>query len=219
MKITLKSHGASTLGGRKVWFDKDINRLNYDERGEYLGEFQTNDKVLVVLDNGEFYTTDFDANNHYEDNILRIEKFDADKVWTAVLFDADQNNYPYVKRFSFELKTIRQNYLGDNPASQLVLLTDTVYPRLEVTFGGADAFRDPLIVDVETFIGVKSFKARGKRLTTYTVQAVKELEPLKFPEEKDTNDVDATTDDTADSEEKTDNSPKDLFGNPLKEEQ
>lgn len=218
MKITLKSHGASTLGGRKVWFDKDINRLNYDERGEFLGEFQTNDKVLVVLDNGEFYTTDFDANNHYEDNILRIEKFDADKVWTAVLFDADQNNYLYVKRFSFELKTIQQNYLGDNPASRLVLLTDTVYPRLEVTFGGTDAFRDPLIVDVETFIGIKSFKARGKRLTTYSVQAVREMEPLKFPEEKESEESDTMSDGSYNSEDESDSSQKDLFGNPLKEE-
>lgn len=218
LKINLKAHGASTLGGRKVWFDKDINRLNYDERGDYLGEFQTDDKVLVVLDNGEFYTTDFDVNNHYEDNIRLIEKFDAEKVWTAVLYDADQNKYPYVKRFNFEIKTVHQNYLGDNPDSHPVLLTDTVYPRLEVTFGGADAFRDPLIVDVETFIGVKSFKAKGKRLTTFVVQDIKEIEPVKYPEEKEPESEGETSEAPEDNEEDTSSEQRDLFGNPMKEE-
>lgn len=215
LKVTLKSHGVSTLGGRKVWFDKDINRLNYDERGDYLGEFQTGDRVLVVLDNGEFYTTDFDANNHYEDNIRLIEKFDADKVWTAVLYDADQNNYPYIKRFNFEAKTIRQNYLGENPASRSILLTDTVYPRLEVTFGGVDAFRDPLVVDVETFIAVKSYKAKGKRLTTYEIKEVKEIEPLKFPEPKEEENEPEKEEDTGDDEA---SSQLDLFGHPIKED-
>ena len=215
LKVTLKSHGGSTLGGRKVWFDKDINRLNYDERGEFLGEFQSEDKVLVILDNGEFYTTDFDANNHYEDNIQHIEKFDAEKVWTAVLYDADQNNYPYVKRFTFEVKTTHQNYLGENPGSRLILLTDTAYPRLEVEFGGEDAFRDPLIVDVESFIGIKSFKAKGKRLTTNEIKDVKELEPLKFPEAKD-----ESADDSPEEVEETDSdtTQRDLFGHPIKEE-
>lgn len=218
LKVTLKSHGVSTLGGRKVWFDRDINRLNYDERGDYLGEFQTGDRVLVVLDNGEFYTTDFDVNNHYEDNIRLIEKFDADKVWTAVLFDADQNNYPYVKRFNFELKTIRQNYLGENPDSRPVLLTDTAFPRVEITFGGADGFRDPLIVDVESFIAVKGFKAKGKRLTTFEVSEIKEIEPLKFPEKPDTEEQNDSPDDAAD--EKEDESGQlDLFDNSAKEEQ
>lgn len=217
LKITLKSHGVSTLGGRKVWFDKDINRLNYDERGEYLGEFQTDDKVLVVLDNGDFYTTDFDANNHYEDNIQLIEKFDGDKVWTAVLYDADQNNYPYIKRFNFEIKTIHQNYLGDNPSSRLVLLTNTAYPRLEVIFGDSDAFRDPLIVDAETFIGIKSFKAKGKRLTTNKIRKVKELEPLKYPEVKENEENPETEE--QDEAEAPNTQQKDLFGNPINEEE
>ncbi len=182
MKVTMKSHGISTLGGRKVWFDKDINRLNYDERGVFLGEFQTEDKVLVVLDNGEFYTTNFDPNNHYEDNIRLIEKFDEHKVWTSVLFDADQKNYPYVKRFRFEVKTIRQNYLGENEASKGVLLTDTAYPRLQLTFGGKDSFRDAQIIEVEDYVGVKSYKAKGKRLTTFEVEKIEEIEPLRQPE-------------------------------------
>ena len=184
-KVTLKAHGASTLGGRKVWFDADVQRLNYDERGQYLGEFHSDDLVLVVLKNGDFYTTNFDLNNHYEPTgILRVEKFDEEKVWTAVLFDADQQGFAYVKRFTLErtAQTRHLNFLGENPNSQFILLTDTVYPRLKVVYGGADAFRDALEVDVESYIGVKSFKAKGKRLTTCAVDHIEELEPLRLPE-------------------------------------
>ena len=184
-KITLKAHGASTLGGRKVWFDHDVQRLNYDARGEYLGEFHSDDYVLVILQNGQFYTTNFDLNNHYEPTgILRVEKFSADKVWTAVLFDADQQNYPYVKRFTLERcqQARPQSFVGDNPNTRFVLLTDQVYPRLLITYGGNDDFRDPMELDVEGFIGVKSYKAKGKRITTCTVQSIKEIEPTRFPE-------------------------------------
>lgn len=181
-RITLKAHGASTLGGRKVWFDHDVQRLNYDERGAYLGEFHSDDLVLVILDNGTFYTTSFDVNNHYEPTgILRVEKFDEQKVWTAVLYDADQNGFPYVKRFTLEriAQTRPASFIGDNPASRFVLLTDEVYPRLRLTFGEADSFRDPQEIDVEQFIGVKSYKAKGKRLTTLTTERIEELEPLR----------------------------------------
>ena len=182
-RIGLKSHGHSTLGGRKVWFDPDVNRLNYDDHGRLLGEFNEDDSILVVLDNGEFYISNFDANNHYEDNILRIEKWDKEKVWTAVLYDADNQGYPYVKRFLMEATKRHQNYLGENPASKPVLLTDQVYPRIRVTFGGADAFRDQQVIDVESFITVKGFKAKGKRLSTYQIDTIEELEPLRYPEE------------------------------------
>ncbi len=187
-RIGLKSHGHSTLGGRKVWFDPDVNRLNYDDHGRLLGEFNEGDSILVVLDNGEFYISNFDANNHYEDNILRIEKWDKDKVWTAVLYDADNQGYPYVKRFLMEATKRHQNYLGENPNNKLVLLTDQVYPRICVTFGGADAFRDQQVIDVESFITVKGFKAKGKRLSTWQVANIEELEPLRYPEpsEEDT---------------------------------
>ena len=181
-KITLKQRGASTLGGRKVWFDSDVLRLNYDGRGEYLGEFQTNDRILVVLNNGDYYTTGFDLSNHYEADIRIIEKYDPQKVWTAVLYDADQQNYPYIKRFCFEPFTRKQNYLGENRHNKLLLLTDEVYPRLEVVFGGHDNFREPLIVDVEDFIAVKGFKAKGKRLTNYTIDTINELEPTRRPD-------------------------------------
>ena len=183
-KITLKAHGASTLGGRKVWFDHDVQRLNYDERGQYLGEFHSDDAVLVVLKNGDFYTSTFDLNNHYEPNILFIEKFDDSKVWSAVLYDADQQGFAYVKRFCFERTngSRRLNFLGENPNSRFVLITSQVYPRLLVTYGGADSFREPMELDVEQFIGVKSFKAKGKRITTCAIERIEELEPTRMPE-------------------------------------
>lgn len=181
-KISLKERGGSTLGGRMVWFDRDVLRLNYDGRGECLGEFHNNDSVLVVLDNGDFYTTNFDLTNHYEPNILLIEKFDADLVWTVALYDADQQGYPYLKRFKMEPSARKQNFLGENPASKLILYSREVYPRVEVRFGGNDAFREPLTVEAADFIGIKSFRAKGKRLTTYTVETIAEVEPLRHEE-------------------------------------
>ena len=178
-KISLKQKGSSTLGGRMVWFDRDILRLNYDGRGEELGEFQSEDLILVVQQNGEFYTTNFDLSNHYEDNILVIEKNDSMKVWTAVYYDADQK-YFYLKRFLLEGTVRKQNFLGENPKNRLVLLTDEVYPRIEVVFGGHDAFREPLVLDAEEFIGVKGFKAKGKRISTFEIEVINELDPIRF---------------------------------------
>lgn len=181
-KISLKQRGGSTLGGRKVWFDHDVLRLNYDGRGQYLGEFQSGETILVVHNNGEFYTTDFDLNNHYDADIQFVEKFNPDKVWTAVLYDADQQNYPYLKRFTFEASSKRLNYLGENKHNRLVLLSGEVYPRLQVVFGGHDSFREALTIEATDFVGVKSFKAKGKRLTTFTVERIEELEPTRQPE-------------------------------------
>ena len=190
-RITLKSQGHSTLGGRKVWFDPDVNRLNYDEHGRLLGEFFDEDQILVVLSNGDYYLTNFDANNHYEANIVRIEKYQPDKVWTAVLFDADNQGYPYMKRFLMDASKRKQNYLGDNAASKPVLLTDVVYPLIRVTYGGADAVRPAEEIDAEQFIAVKGFKAKGKRITTFEVESIEELEPVRFPEEAPEEDTDA----------------------------
>ena len=183
-RITLKSHGHSTLGGRKVWFDEDVQRLNYDEHGRYLGEFDDDDRILVVLDNGDFYSTNFDVNNHYETNIKVIEKFDPDKVWTALLFDAENNGYLYLKRFTMEAKKNKQNYLGTEEGSREVLLTDQTYPRVRVTFGGNDAFREPMEIEAEEFVGVKGFKAHGKRVSTWDIEEVEELEPLRLSEKE-----------------------------------
>jgi topoisomerase-4 subunit A len=181
-RIGLKSHGHSTLGGRKVWYDPDVNRLNYDEHGVLLGEFFDGEQILVVLGNGDFYLTNFDVNNHYEQDILRIEKFEQKKVWSAVLWDADNQGYPYVKRFYMEATKRKQNFLGDNPSSKLILLTDQVFPRIQVVYGGVDDFRGQEEIDVEQFITVKGFKAKGKRLSTYQIESIQELEPLRFPQ-------------------------------------
>ena len=200
-RIGLKSHGHSTLGGRKVWYDPDVNRLNYDEHGRLLGEFYDDDSILVVLDDGNFYISTFDANNHYESNIKIIEKWDPDKVWTAVLYDADNDNNLYLKRFRMEATKRPQNYIGENTESRLVLLTDTVYPRLEVDYApttapdGSTMQRPPLEIDADEFIAVKGFKAKGKRVTTLEVADVKELEPTRFPEPENEE-----TDDAADEE-------------------
>lgn len=183
-RISLKSHGHSTLGGRKVWFDPDVNRLNYDDHGRLLGEFNEGDFILVVLKSGEYYMTNFDANNHYEDNILRIEKFEPHKIWCAIVKDADQNGLPYIKRFLFEMTKKKQSFIGENPKSELMLLTDAKAPRLLLTFGGNDEFRGSLEVDVNEFALVKGYKAKGKRLTTFELAKLDEIETDEPMEEE-----------------------------------
>ncbi len=181
-KIGLKSHGHSTLGGREVWWDADVNRLNHDNHGVSLGKFHEDDSILVVLNDGDFYITTPDPNNHFEQNIFRIEKWDEHKPWTAVILDADNHNNAYLKRFEMEATKNHRSYLGDNPKSQILLLTDTPFPRLSVSFGGNDSFRPAMEIDAEEFVAVKGFKAKGKRITTFDVAEVVELEPTRFPE-------------------------------------
>ena len=204
-RIQLKAYGGSTLGGRQVWWDPDVQRINYDDHGEYLGEFHNNDQILVVLDDGTYYLSNFDSNNHYEQNIMRIEKYKAKKVWTAVLWDADNQNQPYIKRFYFEDTRKRQSYLGENENSRLILLTDTPFPRLQLTFNEPDTFRGPLEVDAEEYIAVKGIKAKGKRLTNFSLAEVKELEPTRFPSEEEEGDDEGSDDsrpiDVADPDE------------------
>ena len=217
-RISLKSHGHSTLGGRKIWFDPDINRLNYDEHGQFLGEFHDDDQILVILKNGEFYLTNFDVSNHYENNILRIEKYQPDKVWTVVLYDADQQGYPYLKRFVVEASKRKQNFLGENANSQLLILTDTVYPLIKVVFGGNDAYREPMEIDAEQFIAVKGFKAKGKRISTWSIGSIEELEPQRFPEPEETEEEAEETEeaeitDEGDEQETSDSpeTPSDIY--------
>lgn len=183
-RITLKHKGGSTLGGREVWFDRDVLRFNYDNRGDYLGEFLSEDLVLVISTTGEYRTTNFDLSNHFDKDILIIKKFDPNKVWTVALWDADQRYY-YLKRFQLEPSVKPVNFLGENSQSKMMLITGKTYPRIEVVFGGGDAFREALIVDAEEFISVKSYKARGKRMTTFEVAAINELEPIRFKPEKE----------------------------------
>ncbi|MBQ7041883.1 MAG: DNA gyrase/topoisomerase IV subunit A [Muribaculaceae bacterium] len=194
-RFSLKEKGASTLGGREVWFDPDVLRINYDGRGNYLGEFSGNDQVLVILKNGEYYMSTFDQSNHYEDNILRIEKFRPGHVWTAVLNDADQG-YPYIKRFTFEPTNKKQRFLGENENSTLIILSDAPGTRIEVTFGGGDAFRGTMEIDAMEFIAVKSYKAKGKRISNFEIASIVELEPreVENAEEEVENDAETAED-------------------------
>ena len=182
-RFSLKEKGTSTLGGREVWFDPDVLRLNYDGRGNYLGEFNGNDLVLVILKSGEYYMSTFDAANHYEDNILRIEKFRQGHVWTAVLNDADQG-FPYIKRFTFEPTNKKFRFIGENEKSTLIALTDELGARFEVKFGGGDEFRGSIVIDAIEFIGVKSFKAKGKRVSNYNIESITEIEPREIEVEE-----------------------------------
>lgn len=204
-RFSLKEKGRSTLGGRQVWFDPDVLRLNYEGRGDYLGEFQGDDQVLVILKNGEFYTTSFDASNHYPDNILRIERFRPKHVWTAVLFDADQGFY-YLKRFTFELSTRPQRFIGENEKSRLIHLTDSFGARFLIVFGEDEESREPLEVIASDFIAVKSFKAKGKRLTNLDMLRIDMLDPLEpEPSEWETDEENGNNESTTDDESTSEN--------------
>lgn len=210
-RFSLKEKGASTLGGREVWFDPDILRLNYEKRGTYLGEFLGTDQILVILKSGEYYMSTFAASNHYEDNILRIEKYRPGHVWTAVLYDADQQGYPYLKRFTFEPVAKRTSFIGENEKSQLIILSDEPGCRVEVTYGGADSFRGSAVVDATEFIGVKSCKAKGKRLTTFAVESIVEVEPKEVDvvDETEVEPEQAPAEDTPVEPERSDDEVRD----------
>jgi topoisomerase IV subunit A len=176
-KISLKEKGLSTLGGRKIWFDDAVFRLNVDGRGPFLGEFSADDKILVITKNGYFRITGFDLSNHFEDNILIIEKFRPGKVYSVIYWDADQKFY-YVKRFIIEESEKPQCFINEDPESKLISLTEVEYPRFEIYFGGKHKGRDNEIIEVAEFIGVKSYKAKGKRMTSYMVENIQEIEPV-----------------------------------------
>lgn len=179
-KIVMKEKGVSTLGGRKIWFDEDVLRLNVDARGIFLGEFSGDDLILVLTKSGHFRTTNFDLSNHFEDDVQIIEKFRSGKIWSAAYFDAEQQFY-YLKRFHIESSTKSICIIGEHPESRLIRITEVEYPRLELKFGGKNRDRDPEIIEVAEFIGIKSYKARGKRLSNYEVKIVEELEPMEGP--------------------------------------
>ena len=197
-RITLKERGASTLGDREVWFDPDILRINYEGHGRSLGLFGGDDRILVIMKTGDFYTTTSEATNHYDEGILRIEKYVEGKVWTAIVDDADQG-YLYIKRCTLEDNNKRQRMIGENPESRLLHLSDELLPRFEVRFGGDDAEREPFIIDAEEYIGTKSFKAKGKRISNYTIESVTEIEPRELPQDEQPE----TEDDEPSSDEPT----------------
>lgn len=181
-KIALKEKGVSTLGGRKIWFDEDVRRLNSDNRGKFLGEFSGDDMILVIYKTGEYLICNFDLSNHFNDGILLIEKYNPNKTLSAVYFDAEQGFY-YVKRFQIDESLKEVGFIGENPANKLISFTFAGHPRLELHFGGKNENREPEVIDVADFIGVKSYKAKGKRLSMYEIKNIVELEPIVVDEE------------------------------------
>jgi topoisomerase-4 subunit A len=190
-KISLKEKGLSTLGGRKIWFDDAVFRLNVDGRGLFLGEFSADDKILVITKSGYFRITGFDLSNHFEENILIIEKFRSGKVYSVIYWDAEQKYY-YVKRFTIEESEKPLCFINEDPESKLISLTEVEYPRFEIYFGGKHKGRGNEIIEVAEFIGVKSYKAKGKRMTSYMVENIQEIEPVikkevEMPKDEKTN--------------------------------
>ena len=197
-RISLKEEGKSTLGGRDVWFDRDVFRLNYDDRGDYLGEFMGDDKILVVLEDGTVYLTDFSDSNHFERNLLVIEQYDPEKVWTLVYHNSKEG-FTYLKRFLLEEDKLRKkDTILTNPDDTLLLLSDEPYARVEVVYEDGTTEE----VEAEDFIAVKGVRAKGKRISTGTTTEVHELEPLKQPEDEADNDSDE--EDTPDEEVESD---------------
>ncbi|TKG88759.1 DNA gyrase/topoisomerase IV subunit A [Puteibacter caeruleilacunae] len=184
-KVTMKEKGVSTLGGRKIWFDQDVRRLNADGRGKFLGEFQGDDRILVITKKGDYQLYNFDLQNHFPDNILTIEKLHTDKILSVVYYDAEQKYY-YVKRFQIDASAVGKmvNFIGENTDNKLISITWVRYPRLEIKFGGDSSSRENEIVEIEEFIGIKSFRAKGKRLSNYTIENVTELEPVVRDEDQ-----------------------------------
>jgi topoisomerase-4 subunit A len=180
-KIALKEKGLSTLGGRKIWFDDAVFRLNVDGRGLFLGEFSADDKILVITKNGYFRVTGFDLSNHFEDNILIIEKYRSGKVYSVIYWDAEQKFY-YVKRFTIEESEKPLCFINEDPESKLISITEVEYPRFEIQFGGKNKDRQNEIIEVAEFINVKSYKAKGKRLTSFMVDNIQEIEPVVIKE-------------------------------------
>ncbi len=177
-KVQVKERIGSTLGGIKVWFDWDVFRLNHDGRGEFIGEFQSTDRLLVVNKDGEYYLSGYDPSTHLGDNVLFLQKFDPEKVFSATYFDGEQGLF-YLKRFTFEPIEKPHCFISNGTKSYLVEMNSDLYPCLHVTFGGKNANREPEDIDVDEFIAVKSFRAKGKRISSYQIKATKFIEPLE----------------------------------------
>ena len=182
-KIQLKSKGVSTIGGKDIWFDEDIQRLNEDGRGLHLGQFNTGDHILVICKDGTYYTTSFDLSNRYQGDILKIEKLDTGKTYTALYYDKAVTSF-YVKRFSFEVSdNTSVSFISDAKGSYLVEVSDDKHPQFEITFGGKHEHREAELVDAEEFIGKKGIQAKGKKVSAMDVKSVKFVEPLHKPED------------------------------------
>ena len=182
-KITLKSKGVSTIGGKDIWFDEDIQRLNEDGRGLHLGQFTGEDHVLAIFKDGTYYTTSSDLSSRYQGDLLKIEKLDANKVYTVLYYDKSVASF-YVKRFSFDVSdNTPVSFISEAKGSYLVAISDDLHPQFEITFGGKNVNRDPEQVDAEEFIAKKGLTAKGKKVSALDVKSVVFIEPLHKPED------------------------------------
>lgn len=205
--ITLKQKGHSTLGGRKVWFDPDVLRINYDAQGTYLGEFWDEDRILVITTTGDYYLTTFELTAHFDQNILRIEKFDADKVWSLAMWNADLGYY-YGKRFQLDAQPKSQNMLGDNSSSRIVLLTDRDKATFRLVF--TDDTKPDMDIIMSDFIDVKSPKAKGKRFSTLDITRIEDITPVHEPApSEDSNENDNPSAGNDNPSEESHNTPED----------
>ena len=182
-RIQLKSKGVSTIGGKDIWYDADIQKLNDEQRGRYLGEFGPEDKVLAIFKDGTFYTTSFDVSNRYQGEVIKIEKFDPDKTYTALYYDGTAKAF-YVKRFSFVLSdNTPLSFIAPGAKSYLVDISEDRHPQFQVVFGGKYGHRDPENIDAEEYIAKKGYSAKGKKCHQYDLSEVRFIEPLHKPED------------------------------------
>ena len=178
-KIVLKERGTSTLGGQNIWFDEDVRRLNADGRGKLLGEFKGDDKLIVWTSKNQYYITGYDLMQHFPDDTVRVARYESDRVYSLCYYDRDQQYY-YMKRFTAEMSDKTQDFLDAD--ADFICVTDRAGAQLEITYKGAHASRPADLIDVDEFVGVKSHRAKGKRLTTYDVAALRMIEPELPPE-------------------------------------
>ena len=201
-RITLKSKGVSTIGGKDLWFDGDIQRINDEERGQYLGQFGDGDHILAIFKDGTYYTTNLDLSNKYQGELLKIEKLDTTKVYSAMYYDANAATF-YIKRFVFDISDNNPlPFIPDAKGNYLVAISDDKYPQMEVVFDGRHAGREPEKIDVEAFIATKGIAAKGKKCSSLEIKSVSFIEPLV--KEEVSTDTGTTETDTDTTETDTD---------------
>lgn len=209
-RIQLKSKGVSTIGGKDIWYDADIQKLNDEQRGQYLGEFGPEDKVLAIFKDGTFYTTSFDVSNRYQGEVIKIEKFDPNKTYTALYYDGAAKAF-YVKRFSFVLSdNTPLSFIAPGTKSYLVALSEDRHPQFQVIFGGKYEHRDPENIDAEEYIAKKGYAAKGKKCHQYDLKEVKFIEPLHKPEDDTEDEPLDIIDDVEQSESQNEMAPAEV---------
>lgn len=200
-KIQLKAKGISTIGGKSIWFEWDTNRINEESRGEFLGEFSEEDRILTICKDGTFYTTNTDTSNRYQGDLLKVEKFDQDKTYTVVYWDGEINCF-YLKRFSFpQSDNIVQSFISEAKGSYFVSISDEKYPQIEILFGGRNEKRPSEKIDAEEFIGKKGYKAKGKRITNLEVDKILFIEPLVKEESFSIEELDINSENSSSPQE------------------